>query len=199
METWSQIETESQFDLDLRHEFCVEILDPIASAVLNTPYIVSQRFIFCSTMLLHQTRMIVDPDWKDAELDEGKIIEGTLEIFRKFFEGRNKKIKSIFKKFRRNIDKIHQFSGSTGNYRTLFHHRIRRHVGIGVTSLIRRLRNDNGSISYGFGGIEPIEISKTLPEIYKQYGICVQTFDAYWNLVTELLKIWGKSVSTTTV
>ena len=63
--------------------------------------------------------MIVDPDWKDAELDEGKIIEGTLEIFRKFFEGRNKKIKSIFKKFRRNIDKIHQFSGSTGKYAKL--------------------------------------------------------------------------------
>ena len=192
LEAWSQIETESEFDLDLKYDFCVEIFDPVASAVLNTPYIVSQRFIYCSTMLLHQTRMIVDPDWKDGELDEGKIIEDTLEMFRKFFENRDDKIKPVFRKVRKNVHNIHQFSSSTGNYRNLYHHRIRRRVGIGITSMIGRMRNDDGAISYGFGGLQPIEISEILPEIYKQHGICVRTFDAYWDLVTELLKIWER-------
>jgi hypothetical protein len=216
LEAWSQIEGESQFDLDLKCDFCEEILEPVASSVLNTPYIVSQRFIFFSTMLLHQTRMIVDPDWEDGELEEDKIVQETLEMFRKFFEKRDNKIKPIFKKLLRNIHKIHQFSSSTGNYRNLYHHRIPRRVCIGMSSLVTRMKKDDAkmeefrkcgkigpyrfislssqsgsTIMYGLGGLEPIEISEILPKIHKQHDVCVQTFDTYWNLVTELVKIWG--------
>jgi hypothetical protein len=190
LEVWSQIEKESEFDTQSKFKFCVEILEPVASTVLNTPYIISQRLIFCNTMLLHQTRMIVDPGWKDSQLDEDRIVEDTLEEFLKFFENRDKKIKPIFKRLRRGIHKIHQFSSSTGNYRNLFHHRIPRHIGIGKSSIVTRERKKDGTISYGYGGIKPIEISTILSEIYRQHDICVQTFDTYRNLVTALLKTW---------
>jgi hypothetical protein len=209
LEAWSQIEEESQFD------FCVEVLEPIASSVLNTPYIVGQRFTFCSTMLLHQTRMIIDPDCQDDELDEAKIVEATLQMFREFFEDRDNKFRPLFKKLRRDIDRIHQFSSSTGNYRSLYHHRIPRHVGIGISSYVMRMKKDDAkmeeirkcgkigpfkiqslsyqpgsTIMYVFGGLEPIKIPDILPRVYRQHEICVQTFDTYWNLVTALLKIW---------
>src|SRR5208283_3440510 len=80
---WSRVN--EQCPEEYKNDFAWEIFAPIASSVLNRPYIIQQRFIYISSMLLHQTKVFLDTEAKDHKpLDEFRIDR---KHFRKQFKG----------------------------------------------------------------------------------------------------------------
>ncbi len=45
-------------------------------------------------------------------------------------------------------------------------------------------------VAYSFGGEPPITISKLLPLLLAEHQACIETFDAFWQLLWEQIEIW---------
>ncbi len=203
---WSKV-----YDLspdECRFDFAVEILDSIASDVLNKPYIVQQRFIYTSSMLLYQTQMILDTGF-----DARKPVKES-KIGRAFFHELIKE-EDPQSKAHRLMDTILKIAGldfkdSTGNFRNLYHHRIRRNIEVGVSPYVnivegklgeqRKIdgstlfsithRSGNKTISYDICSRPPVKIGDALPLLRQQHAICVESFHTFWDWLNDLIKRW---------
>jgi len=45
-------------------------------------------------------------------------------------------------------------------------------------------------VAYSFGGEQPITISKLLPLLLSEHQACIETFNAFWQLLLEQIEIW---------
>ena len=80
LDAWSKVN--DQCPEDHMTDLSIEVLVPATSSTINRVYVAKQRLIYVSCMLLHQTKMIIDPSWKDSELgDENRIDINTLGRF----------------------------------------------------------------------------------------------------------------------
>jgi len=184
LHAWSKVH--DQCPEECKDDFSIEILGPAALTVLNRPYVVKQRLAYVGTMLLHQTKMLIDPNWKESELDEHSININTFDKFRDTFTDVQDLLQNI-----REIDNP-EFRKSTGNFRNLYQHRIPPGIEIGLSPFINRQREGDGSTSYGFGGQPPLRISEILPLMYDQHRLCLTSFHAFWGLMEELLAEWTR-------
>lgn len=190
LDAWSRVK--EQCPEEYKFDFIVEIFDPIASNTINGVYIVLQRFIYISSMLLHQTKMLIDTDWKENNLDESRINVKTLEGLKGSF--------ITLKDLINNVKEIvsPEFLKITRNFRNLYHHRVPPNIELGISSFVNRRNDGKGNICYRLGGKQPVKIDNILLSLYKQHQVCSNSFSTFWNLIGEQLDIWKRETSNST-
>ena len=186
LDAWSKVN--DQCPKDHKVDLSIEILGPASSSTINRIYVVQQRLIYVSCMLLHQTTMIIDPSKKDAALDEERIDINTLSRFNSasinIAELESSLRKINIKSFR--------------NFRHSYQHRIPPNIEIGLSPFVTRNNKEKPNISYGLGGQKPLAIKDILPILYEQHEICVSAFHQVWKLLNEQLNIWKRKMPITT-
>ena len=162
----------------------LEFVEPIAKSCLNYPYQIKNRFTFIATHLLHQSNSIKQSDWKDDLLRGERIYEDHL-----------KKVSAgwpAFDPFEKALAALNDdnFRKISEDYRHKEHHRVPPGIEIGITSIISRHPQGNGSIRYGLGGQQPLSLDKIIPPLQDQHNKAVEIFYKYWELVEEQLQVW---------
>ena len=123
---------------ELRNELIFEIVSPLGSYVIGTPYIIKQRYIYAAVMLSHQTQMQQNLDIRDSSLNERNINMNTVRRYRDSFESMPAFIDML-----NQID-YGDYINITANYRNLNHHRIPPRIEVGLGMTFNRFRNPDG-------------------------------------------------------
>ncbi len=182
LDAWSKVN--DQCPKDHKADLAIEILGSAASSTINRVYVVKQRLIYVSVMLLHQTTMIIDPSRKDSGLDEERIDINTLSRF----NSASINIAELESSLRKiNIK-------SFCNFRHSYQHRIPPNIEIGLSPFVTRNDKEKGKTSYGLGGQKPLAIKDMLPILYEQHEICVGAFHQVWKSLNEQLDIWKRKM-----
>lgn len=134
LDAWSRVN--NQCPKDHKADLAIEILGPAASSTINRVYVVKQRLIYVSFMLLHQTIMIIDPSRRDFHLCEKDIDINTLSQLNNTSINIAELIKSL-----RKIDD-NSFRNKSKNFRNSYQHRIPPNIEIGLSSFVTRNDKD---------------------------------------------------------
>lgn len=185
--TWEEVL--KNYSEDMRFNILVEIVEPISINALNTPYVIKNRFIYVSVMLLRETATLLGRNVECIKFSEEKISFETLNKFECLFE--KQEWKSV-RSFLDELNRIHakQYKEGTSDFRNRFHHRLPPKIEIGLSSLVTRTENKNGGITYGVGGEFPLSISKISVSLQSEHESCTEAFKSFWLLLKDLLKIW---------
>ena len=173
---------------ELRNDLIFEIISPLGSYVIGTPYIIKQRYIYTAVMLSHQTQMLQNTDIRDSSLNERNININIVRRYRDSFESMPAFIDAL-----NQIDDD-DYTNATVNYRNLYHHRIPPRIEVGLGMTFNRFRNPDGSVYYGLGGMQPLRLTEILPALYEQHQACLDTFSSIWPLIGEQVSIWERIV-----
>ena len=190
LDAWSKVN--NQCPKDHKADLAIEMLSPAASCTINRVYVVKQRLIYVSSMLLHQTIMIIDPSRKDSHLVEKDININTLSQLNSASINITELKRSL-----RKIDD-NSFRNKSRNFRSSYQHKIPPNIEIGLSAFVTRNDKEKGEISYGLGGQEPLTIKDILPILYEQHEICVSAFHQVWKSLNEQLDIWKRKMPITT-
>lgn len=187
LDAWSKVN--DQCAEEYKFELSIEILAPTASNTISRVYIAKQRLIYVSCMLMHQTKMILETNWKDSELDESKINIDTIRTF----NGVTSNVADMESALR-DIDGKN-FRDESKNFRNLHQHRLPINIEVGLSAFMNRTVHGKGNISYGLGGQQPLVIKDMLPLLYEQHRLCVTAFHQFWKSVTDQIDIWKRERS----
>ncbi len=77
-----------------------------------------------------------------------------------------------------------EFSDQVNNFRNKYHHRYPPRVEFGQTQMVTRNIED-GKVSYGFGYVEPLQVSKMVPLLKTQHKAGYNSFRKYQALANE--------------
>ncbi|MEI7638578.1 MAG: hypothetical protein WCJ37_14815 [Syntrophus sp. (in: bacteria)] len=184
LDAWSRVN--DQCPEHSKFDFSIEILAPTALSTINRVYVTKQRLIYVSCMLLHQTKMIIDTNWKDFQLDESKININTIHKFNSVTSNVTDLDSAL-----RDIDGTN-FRDKSKDFRNSYQHRIPINIEVGLSAFVSRVDNGNRKITYGFGGQQPLAIRDMLPLLHEQHRLCVTAFQQYWKSLTEQIDIWKR-------
>ncbi|GMT47731.1 MAG: hypothetical protein IEMM0007_1297 [bacterium] len=182
LEIWIEILNECHEEI--KNDLIFEIISPLGSYVIGTPYIVKQRYIYSAVMITHQTRMLQDPTINDGSLKERKIGINTVKGYRDSFSSMPQ-----FTDILVQIDND-DFVNVTSNYRNLNQHRIPPRIEVGLGMTFNRFRASDGSVSYGLGGTQALRLTDIIPTLYNQHQFCNDTFYAIWSFINEQVLVW---------
>ena len=186
---WSDVldEYEDQKKLDI----LVEIIEPLASHIVNTVYALKERIAFVTSSLIHHTSSLFGTEWKDTDFKAGKFyfvqVYGCLKKLKEYTGSADKA-----DKLRSFLDQIDDevFRESTKEFRGRFQHMIPPNIEVGLSGMINRIEDRNGKISYGIGGQKPLCLKDILPQLNDQHEKCSEAFRAFWELLQEMLDVW---------
>jgi len=159
----------------------IEFIDPLGTVALNLPYVIRSRFIFAAAHLCHQAGMTkVSKGWKDdLPLDD--------EIYLGQADKAGAPWKSYVKlklKLERIGDKTYQ--SASRNFRNTYNHRFSPRIVIGQTNFVtRQIDPATKSVSYGFGGMEPLTLKLVVQLLEQQCKHCYAAFETFQKLVQE--------------
>ena len=199
------IRVANEFEENERSWFLYEFAEAFVELALNRPYSLRNRFIFCSTHLLHQSNKHVVNGWKDTLPTDRHINYKTLE-----------RIGTSWARFPEFIAVLNaldnnDFRQQTRNYRHLNHHRFPAHIDQGLLTHFVRIENDHsktpsdfadaspvhftmtdrdGSVRYEYRITEPLKLDDLLKSLYSQHGVARKLFELYWSLLDEQLSKW---------
>jgi len=159
-----------------------EFIEPLATLCLNFPYAIRGRFIFSVSHLSHQANMKKVSNWKDNLATDKSINFKVMEKVSKEW--------STYSEFRSSLSFLSdsEFSDQVYNFRNKYHHRYPPRVEFGQTQMVTRNIED-GKVSYGFGYIEPLQISKMVPLLEAQHMAAYNAFRKYQALVNEQISV----------
>lgn len=188
LDTWDMVLKDSSDEI--KYDLLIETVYPIAITSLNFPYLIRNRFIYFTTKLLNETLNHVYKNRQKIITDEKKINFKSLLNF-KSLPFKNDLIISL-DKLLAELSKINteQFKDKTYEYRDRFHHRLPPKIEIGLSSMVTRKDNPDGSIAYAFGGQLPLKISDLIPVLLSEHSSCVSAFLAFWLLIEEQIRDW---------
>ncbi len=173
----------------MKFNILIEIINPVCMSALNTPYAIKNRFTYASVMLLRETAILLDRNVKCIKFSEENITLKTLKDFECLFKKQEwKSVSSLLGE----LNRIHskQYRKNTADFRHKYHHRLPPNIEIGISSLVSRTEDKDGSISYSIGGEFPLPISKLLTSLHSEYEACIKAFQTFWSLLEEQLEIW---------
>lgn len=188
LDTWNMVLKDSSDEI--KYDLLRETVYPFAITSLNFPYLIRNRFIYFTAKLLNETLNHVYENRENIIVEERKIDFKTLLKF-KNLPFKNDLIIRL-EQLLSEINKINseQFKNNTFEYRNRFHHRLPPKIEIGLSSMVTRKDNPDGSITYAFGGQPPLKISDLIPLLLSEHEYCVSAFNAFWLLLEEQLKDW---------
>jgi hypothetical protein len=180
LRVWSEII--EQYNEQEKFYLIIEFIEHIAFSTLNLPYAIRSRFIFSATHLCHQANRVLQSNWKDDLCNDRSINYKHMKN-----KCTNWKSYSSFEKALNSISD-EKFNSETIEFRNRFHHRLPQTIEIGLSNLLNRSKNDDGSVSYGFGGRRPLQVKKLIPLFEEQMEKASLCFLAYQDLINEQLK-----------
>jgi len=159
-----------------------EFIEPLATLCLNLPYAIRGRFIFSVSHLSHQANMKRIENWKDNLASDNSINFKVMEKVSKQWDA--------YPEFRSSLSLLSDsdFSEQVHNFRNKYHHRYPPRVEFGQTQMVTR-NIENGNVSYGFGYIEPLQVSKMVPLLETQHRAAYNSFRKYQTLVNEQIAV----------
>ena len=189
LEAWSNVLEE--YEGQKRFNIVVEIIEPFASYLINSVYMIKERIAFVTSSLLHHTSCLFDTEWKDADFKGGKFyfvqVYGFIKKYKEYTGSADKA-----DKLRCCLDQVDDeaFRETTKEFRGRFHHMIPPNIEVGLSGMINRIEDKNGKISYGIGGQKPLCLKDILPQLNDQHEKCSEAFRAFWELLQEMLDVW---------
>ena len=182
LESWNHVLNEC--DEVCRTDLILEIIDPLTSSIINSIYLIKQRFIFASCMLLHQTEMLVNLEIEDSKLNESEICYETLTSYRNSYSG--------FDAFTHQLSRIddYNFRKRTSNYRNLFQHHIPPNIENVSSRPLNMMTDESELSSHSIGGVTPLHINNIMPILDDQHQTCTLIFKAFWGLISEQVLMW---------
>ena len=159
-----------------------EFIEPLATLCLNLPYAIRGRFIFSVSHLSHQANMKRIENWKDNLASDNSIDFKAMEKVSKQWDA--------YPEFRSSLSLLSDsdFSEQVHNFRNKYHHRYPPRVEFGQTQMVTR-NIENGNVSYDFGYIEPLQVSKMVPLLETQHRAAYSSFRKYQTLVNEQIAV----------
>lgn len=167
----------SQEKLQATHEF----IDSLATISVNLPYVIRSRFIFATAHLCHQAnRTRIGVAWKDdLELD-GAIYMDEADRCGAGWRAYNRlklRLEAIAGK---------AFRSATHDFRNAYNHRFSPRFVVGITDVVKRkVDKKTGTVSYVFGGLEPLDLRTVAGLLANQRDRCYRAFEAFQTLVNE--------------
>lgn len=162
--------------LAVSHEF----IDTLGTIALGRPYAIKSRFAFAAGHLCHQANRAKDmANWRDEFPTERALylnhIEPLCTSWRKY------------RAFKLRVEPIAgtAFKDATEDFRNAYNHRFSARFLIGMSAMATRIVNDDGHISYGIGGNEPLELDQVADLLATERDYCYRAFEAFRVLVEE--------------
>lgn len=169
----------SSLDDKDKNEIMIEFVDTKAITALNLPYVIRSRFIFSIAHLCHQANRFYSADWQDdLPLDKEIFFQSADKYGVGWKKYRKAKvaIEGIF-------NQKHQCE--TKEYRNKYHHRYSPRIEVGITNLVSRNINDDGDVSYGLGGCQPLKLAEIIPLLREQQVAGIRAYKKYQMLLFE--------------
>lgn len=162
-------------------DVAIEFVEPLGTVALNLPYVIRSRFIFAAAHLCHQAGMTqVAKGWNDdLPLDD--------EIYFAQADKAGALWKS-YAKFKVKLERIGDktYQAKTRNFRNTYNHRFSPRIVMGQTNFVtRQIDPATKSVSYGFGGTEPLTLKLVVESLEQQCKYCYAAFEAFQKLVQE--------------
>jgi hypothetical protein len=166
-------------DQDEKYDVVIEFVSPLATLALNMPYVIRSRFIYSVAHLSHQANRTKKDEWIDDLPVDSKI----------YFEAANNfgKLWKKYSKLKVALEKIANkaYGESTHDFRNKYNHRYSPRIEIGLTGLVTRIVNSTGSVTYGFGQIDPLLLKDVNPLLLDQYSLCLAAHKNYQALIND--------------
>lgn len=185
LEAWAVL-ISSKSSSDDKFELIIEFIDPLATLLINLPYIIRSRLIYSAAHLSHQANQVKISGWRDD-------IAIDSEIYFSEADKHGAAWKS-YKKLKVSLEKIagRSYVKETHNFRNKYNHRYSPRIEIGLTGLVTRYVSGSGQVSYGFGHTEPLKLACVVSALKSQHEFCFKAFCLYQKLVEEqILAIKG--------
>lgn len=156
-----------------------EIVGDIATIGLGLPYVIRSRFLFAAAHLSHQANRARQPSWVDDLAKDGGI---NLETADRVGRGWRR-----YGRFTACIQTIggQDYRDATGNFRNLYQHRFSPRVSQGITQMVSRRVNPDGSVCYGIGGRSPLTLNGICDALVPQRDRSYAAFERFQALVGE--------------
>lgn len=158
----------------------VEFVNPVATVALNMPYVIRSRFIFATAHLSHQAnRVKLGAAWKDEFPLDGEVYFEAADAHGKGWQR--------YKALKKKMEEIgaKKYQQATNDFRNAYNHRFSPRIELGITRLVNRQVKEGGSVSYGLGGIYPLQLILIVTLLETQCQNCYQAFDAFKLLIQE--------------
>ncbi|MBW1735045.1 MAG: hypothetical protein JRJ71_11785 [Deltaproteobacteria bacterium] len=174
-----------------RFNIVAEIIEPFASHIINSVYMIKGRMAFVTSILLHHTFCLFEQEWKDTDFKGNKFyfvqVYGQLKKYKEYTGSSD-----TSDKLHSCLDQIDDeaFREATKEFRGRFQHMIPPNIEVGLSGLVNRMESKDGKVSYGIGGQKPLSLKDVLPHLTTQHDRCVEAFKVFWELMQEMLEIW---------
>jgi len=158
-------------------DIIVEFIEPLYITAISLPNAIKDRFTYSLTHLCHQANRYKINNWQDNLPEEYYIKTRTM----------NEKCKhwKLYTNFEESHSQIsdEKYMKNIYNARNMFHHRIPIGIEIGISNMIKRTKEDDGRISYSFGGIQPLSLENIITALIEQYDCIMNCFEMYQKLI----------------
>ncbi|MEO8455557.1 MAG: hypothetical protein ABI454_10380 [Sphingomicrobium sp.] len=178
LRAWARVTASftDQEKLAASHEF----IDTLGTVALGRPYAIKSRFAFAAGHLCHQANMAKDmANWRDEFPNERALylnhIEPLCTGWRKY------------RVFKRRVERIAgaTFKDATEDFRNAYNHRFSARFLIGMSAMVTRMVHDDGRVSYGIGGSEPLNLDQVADLLATERDHSYRAFEAFQALVEE--------------
>lgn len=162
-------------------EATFEFVDVLGTVSLNLPHVIFSRFIFATAHLSHQANRAKEhKSWKDDLSLDNEIYMADADRAGSGWQKYNR--------LKRRMEAIagRQYRADTQDFRNAYNHRFSPRFVVGMTNLVsRRVAQDTGHVSYGFGGVPPLDLGVVADLLVKERDRCYLALEAFQNLVRE--------------
>lgn len=185
-----------------------EFVEALVHHCLLEPSAVRDRYTFVATNAFHQIRLSSEAGYEDRlEGDPNKPNEKLTFLTRRKKEKRLEKVISVWpesKGFLESLSSINDntYRKATSDYRNRVNHAIGPRLGVGITQVVTRSvvqathlkKQPDGtyrdepilgklSVSYGFGGTQPIDLEEARISNLEQYQLARTCYNQYFELL----------------
>ena len=174
-------------DLSKQEKFdvIVEFIEPLSITSISLPSVIRDRFTYSLTHLCHQANKCKVDTWEDTLPAEHFIKTKTMDTKCEHWE--------LYTNFKESHSKISdkEYEKNLYNARNMFHHRMPIGIEIGISNMMKRTKEDDSSISYSFGGTEPLSLDIVISNLTQQHNNIIDCLDTYKQLVETQITEFG--------
>jgi hypothetical protein len=176
LRAWDEIVATLDDDdkLEASHEF----VDMLGTVAMGQPYAIKSRFAFAAGHLSHQANQAADgAAWKD-DFPAKNLYLNDIEPYCSQWKR--------YRAFKLKVEPIagKRFKEASDDFRNAYNHGFSSRFLIGMTGTVKRIAKA-GSVSYAFGGNQPLGIGEIADLLEIEQDHCYRAFDAFQQLVEE--------------
>ncbi|PIB92735.1 integrase [Caulobacter sp. FWC2] len=165
--------------LAVAHEF----VDDLGTVALGLPYAIKSRFTLAALALCHQANRAKDMEgWVDVLPDKRAFYLNDIDPHCQGWKA--------FRGFKLKVEPLagRAFKADTADFRNAYNHGFSSRFLVGITAMMRRIVAKDGSVAYGYGGREPLQLAQIADLLSKERDLCYAAFEKFQALVVEQIE-----------